>query len=192
MTWLDTRTWQTVRTMVADSNSVSVERVSPDGRLWAQGTLAGAVRWLNAETGGLLAATSAAHRHPVGGLAFSADSTRAASVAQDGTVALWDPSSLRLIVLFQRSHERSPRSDVLAGWPAVGYRWRRPSGCQALGHGNLPRPYNTLGTGFRLLFCGLLPRWKIADCVQLGRSPPPLARPVVGGDRGRGKTERVL
>jgi len=101
VTWLDTRTWQTVRTMVADSNSVSVERVSPDGRLWAQGTLAGAVRWLNAETGGLLAATSAAHRHPVGGLAFSADSTRAASVAQDGTVALWDPSSLRLIVSFK-------------------------------------------------------------------------------------------
>ncbi len=101
VTWLDTRTWQTVRTIVADSNGVSVEGVSPEGRLWAQGTFAGAVRWLNAETGELLATTSAAHRNRVWGLAFSADGTQAASVAEDGTVALWDPSSFQLIVSFK-------------------------------------------------------------------------------------------
>jgi WD40 repeat protein/serine/threonine protein kinase len=99
--WWDTLTWQVIRAFRVETKSATWPALSPDGCLLGIGTQTGAVHWLNAETGELLAATSAAHRHLVGGLAFSADGTRAASVAQEGTVALWDPSSLQLIVSFK-------------------------------------------------------------------------------------------
>jgi WD40 repeat protein/serine/threonine protein kinase len=93
-TWLDTRTWQAVQTYGVELPSV-VADVSPDGRLRALGISTGAVCWLNAETGEVLATRSDAHRHPVVGIAFSADGTQAASVAEDGTLALWNTSSFQ-------------------------------------------------------------------------------------------------
>jgi WD40 repeat protein len=96
MIWLDTHTWQAVH-----SYTVAMGRargVSPDGRLGAIGTSTGTVRWLNAETGEVLATSSDAHRHPVAGIAFSADGTQAASVAEDGTLALWNLSSFQPLV----------------------------------------------------------------------------------------------
>jgi len=102
LVWWDTRTWQPVQTLVAKMEFVPIAgTISPDGRRAVAGTTTGSVYWLSAETGDLLAVRTDVHRHPVAGLAFSADGTRAASVAQDGTVALWDPSSLRLIVSFK-------------------------------------------------------------------------------------------
>jgi WD40 repeat protein/serine/threonine protein kinase len=99
--WWDTLTWQAVRTFGVDMESVSVRAVSPDGRLLVSGTAAGAVRWLNGETGGTLATTSTAHRARVAGIAFSQDGTRVASVAEDGTLALWDSSSFQSIDAFK-------------------------------------------------------------------------------------------
>ena len=100
--WWDTRTWQVIRAFTVETKSASWAALSPDGCLLGIGTQTGVVRWLNAETGELLVATSAGHRHHVvGNIAFSADGTQAASVAEDGTVALWDPSSLQLIVSFK-------------------------------------------------------------------------------------------
>jgi WD40 repeat protein/serine/threonine protein kinase len=93
--WWDILTWQPIQTFVLEMKSHSTETVSPDGRLLAVGTGTGAVHWLNAETGGVLATGSDAHRSVVPGIAFSADGKRAASVAWDGTVALWDLSSFR-------------------------------------------------------------------------------------------------
>jgi len=97
--WWDALTWQASRTFVAEPPLGGA--VSPDGRLLAAGTMTGAVRWLNAETGEPLATTSAGHRHPVVGIAFSKDGSRVASVAQDGTVAIWDPSSFKQIAAFK-------------------------------------------------------------------------------------------
>jgi WD40 repeat protein len=59
------------------------------------------VRWFNAETGEPLATSSEGHRHVVLGIAFSSDGARAASAADDGTVAIWDPASLQLITTFK-------------------------------------------------------------------------------------------
>jgi WD40 repeat protein len=61
----------------------------------------GALRWLNAETGELLDTKTGGHRRPVAGIAFSGDGSRAASVAADGTVAIWDPSSFQPIAAFK-------------------------------------------------------------------------------------------
>ncbi len=92
--WLDTRTWQAVHTYTIAMDGAA-GGVSPDGRLGAIGTSTGTVCWLNAETGEVLATGSDAHRHPVVGIAFSADGTQAASVAEDGTLAIWNPSSFQ-------------------------------------------------------------------------------------------------
>jgi len=91
--WWDTITGQTIQTFpVGPFYGVGL---SPDGRLLAFGTEGGAVCWLNAEMGELLDTSSGAHRDTVVGIAFSADGKQAASVAWDGTLALWDPSSFR-------------------------------------------------------------------------------------------------
>jgi WD40 repeat protein/serine/threonine protein kinase len=99
--WRDTHTWQAIRVFVMELESVSARAVSPDGRLLAVGAATGAIRWVDAETGELLAAKTDAHRHPVKGIAFSNDGSRAASVAEDGTVAIWDPSSFQLLDAFK-------------------------------------------------------------------------------------------
>jgi WD40 repeat protein len=96
--WRDVLTWQTLRSfMVGSFWSVGV---SPDGRCLVVGDTA-AMRWLNAETGGLLATANANHRHRLFGVAFSDDGEQVASTAIDGTVAVWDSSSLRPIAAFQ-------------------------------------------------------------------------------------------
>jgi WD40 repeat protein/serine/threonine protein kinase len=97
--WWDTLTWQAVRTFTVEP--LRGAAVSPDSRLLAVGARTGAVRWLNAETGELLAESRVAHRHPVAGMAFSEDRSRAASVAEDGTLAIWDSSSFQLIDVFK-------------------------------------------------------------------------------------------
>jgi WD40 repeat protein/serine/threonine protein kinase len=97
--WWDTHTWQAVRTFTVEPFRGAA--ISPDSRLLAVGARTGAVRWLNAETGELLAESRVAHRHPVVGMAFSEDRSRAASVAEDGTLAIWDSSSFQLIDVFK-------------------------------------------------------------------------------------------
>jgi WD40 repeat protein len=97
--WWDTLTWKAVRTFVVES--ASWLDVSPDGRLLVVGTGTGAVCWLNGETGEPLATMSTAHHNRVGQIAFCRDGTQAASVADEGTVALWDPSSFQPIDVFR-------------------------------------------------------------------------------------------
>jgi WD40 repeat protein len=99
VTWWDTLTRQAVRTFTAEPFRGAA--VSPDSRLLLVGAVRGVVRWINAETGELLAATTDAHRHELSGIAFSEDGSRAASVAYDGTLAIWDPSSFQLIYAFK-------------------------------------------------------------------------------------------
>jgi WD40 repeat protein/serine/threonine protein kinase len=102
--WWDALTWQAGQTFVVELPGWA-RAVSPDGRLLAASTMTGAVRWLNAETGELLATTPGGHRHPAVGVAFSGDGSQVASVAQDGTVAIWDPSSFqRLTPPFFKGH----------------------------------------------------------------------------------------
>jgi WD40 repeat protein/serine/threonine protein kinase len=105
--WWDTLTWQAGRTFTVGGDPLAAapgllgRTVSPDGRLLAIGTWTGAVRWLDAETGELLDTTSGGHAVGVTGISFSRDNKLAASVSGDGTVAFWDPSSLRLITAFK-------------------------------------------------------------------------------------------
>jgi len=99
--WRDTLTWQTTGTFGVPTQSISPAAptpaaLSPDGRLLGVGTETGAVYWLNAQTGELLATSTDAHHREVFTIAFSADGLQAASVGGDGMVAIWDPSSLRL------------------------------------------------------------------------------------------------
>jgi WD40 repeat protein/predicted Ser/Thr protein kinase len=97
--WWDTLTGRTLQTFpVGPFYGVGL---SPDGRLLAFGTEKGAVHWLNAETGEVLATRSDAHRLPVVGIAFSADGTQAASIGWDGRLAIWNPSSFQLIASFK-------------------------------------------------------------------------------------------
>ncbi len=113
--WRDTRTWQTVRRLAMGGESLartsgSLGRaVSPDGRLLVLGTETGVVRWLDGETGEPLPAPPTVHRHAAVDIAFTTDGLRAASVAEDGTVALWEPSSFRLINTF-RGHVHGARA----------------------------------------------------------------------------------
>jgi WD40 repeat protein len=99
--WRDTATWQAVRTFTVDVGGLWGATVSPNGRLLMVGTKIGAVRWLNAETGELLATTTDVHHREVFAVAFSADGLQAASVGGDGMVVIWGPSSLRPISSFR-------------------------------------------------------------------------------------------
>ncbi len=96
--WWDTLTWQPARAFTVAS--VWRGDMSPDGRLLARRT-GRALHWLNAETGELMGTTTRAHRHPVVGIAFSLDGSQVASVAVDGTVGLWNPSSFAPIASFK-------------------------------------------------------------------------------------------
>ncbi|MHC4542406.1 MAG: WD40 repeat domain-containing protein [Planctomycetota bacterium] len=105
--WWDTHTWQVSRTFtmeLSDRDRFSQPvAVSPDGSLLAVITKEETMHWLNAETGELIETTS----RPQGPLplrvkvAFSGDGSKVASVSSYGTVALWDPSSFKLIEAFQ-------------------------------------------------------------------------------------------
>jgi WD40 repeat protein len=97
--WWDTVTWQAVRAFEVEASWL--ERVSPDGHLLVVCDTRGTVRWLSAETGELLAPAVDAHRRAIQRIAFSGDGLQAASTAMDGTVAIWDLSSFRLITSFQ-------------------------------------------------------------------------------------------
>jgi WD40 repeat protein len=101
--WWDALTWQAGQTFLVKLPGGAA--VSPDGRLLAIGA-AGALRWLNAETGELLATTAGPGPpypafYPAFKVAFSGDGSRVASVSAYGTVALWDPSSFKLIAAFK-------------------------------------------------------------------------------------------
>jgi WD40 repeat protein/serine/threonine protein kinase len=95
--WWDALTWQAGQTFVVElPGGVTV---SPDGRLLVIGAV-GALRWLNAETGELLATTAGPPWAAIR-VAFSRDGSRVASVSQYGSVAIWDPSSFTLITAFK-------------------------------------------------------------------------------------------
>ena len=96
--WWDALTWQAGQTFVVEL-PVGAGDVSPDGRLGAV-SAAGALRWLNGETGELLA-TTAGPPWSANTVAFSGDGSQVASVANDGMVAIWDRSSFKLITAFK-------------------------------------------------------------------------------------------
>jgi WD40 repeat protein len=98
--WWDALTWQPGRTFMVEFVWAWPGDVSPDDHLLAAAAM-GAMRWLNAETGELLATTTGGHQGIPDGAAFSDDGSQVASVSPDGTVALWDPSSFRLITVFR-------------------------------------------------------------------------------------------
>jgi WD40 repeat protein/serine/threonine protein kinase len=99
--WWDATTWQAGQPF-SIVEPFRWPAVSPDGRLLAIGALGG-LRWLNAETGELLATTECPPGPPYSPIrvAFSGDGLRVASVSEYGTVALCDPSSFRLIDAFK-------------------------------------------------------------------------------------------
>ena len=93
--WWDTLMWQPRQTF--KMSSFSRGAVSPNGRLLAIAARC-AVKWLDAETGDILSDNgTVAHLHYVQGIAFSEDGSRAASVGEDGTLAIWDTSSFQLL-----------------------------------------------------------------------------------------------
>jgi WD40 repeat protein/serine/threonine protein kinase len=100
-TWRDILTGQAVRTFTVETRSLPAAALAPDGRLLVVGTDTGAMHWLDAETGELLATATDAHHREVFAVAFSADGLWAASVDGDGMVAIWDRPLLRLIGSFR-------------------------------------------------------------------------------------------
>ena len=100
--WWDVLTWQAGRTFVVEPARWIGRAVSPGGRLLAAADTAGGMRWLNGETGELLATTPGrADPQYADSVAFSGDGSQVASVSMHGTVALWNPSSFQLIDAFQ-------------------------------------------------------------------------------------------
>jgi WD40 repeat protein/serine/threonine protein kinase len=95
----NTRTW--LRACMFRERGTQSASLSPDGRRGLTGRWTGELNWWETKTGGLLRAVTSGHRYPVSGTAFSPDSTRAASVAEDGTLALWDASSFDCINRFK-------------------------------------------------------------------------------------------
>ncbi|MCL5282158.1 MAG: WD40 repeat domain-containing protein, partial [Planctomycetes bacterium] len=97
--WWDTLTWQAIQSFEAESYWVGA--VSPDGRLLAVGNRTGTVCWLDDETGEPLSARSTAHHYSVAQIAFCGEGTQAASVSDEGLVAIWDPSSFQPTDVFR-------------------------------------------------------------------------------------------
>jgi WD40 repeat protein/serine/threonine protein kinase len=95
----DTHRWEPRASFVLAGRDLFAATFTPDGLRIVAGT-AGAVQWFDGRTGALVAKT-AGHRHEVQGLAFSRDGSQAASVALDGTVALWETASLKQLALFR-------------------------------------------------------------------------------------------
>ncbi|UCD48601.1 MAG: hypothetical protein JSW27_13830, partial [Phycisphaerales bacterium] len=101
--WWDALMWQPDRTFVARLLSGGMGHrvdVSPDGRLLAFGAR-GALQWLSAETGELLATSTGTHMVAATRVVFSNDGLRVASTYNYGTVALWDASSFGLETAFR-------------------------------------------------------------------------------------------
>ncbi|HSA01838.1 MAG TPA: protein kinase, partial [Candidatus Paceibacterota bacterium] len=90
----DADTWQRLSSLVM--RNTMLLSASPDGRLALAGNDGGQLSWWDTTSGKILATTSS-HRKRVTGGAFSSDGARAASVAEDGTVALWDGFSFKPI-----------------------------------------------------------------------------------------------
>jgi WD40 repeat protein len=96
----NSRTLQQIWSLLATNSRIA--SVSPDDRLaltlpWSR---PGQLIWWNTASGKLLTAATG-HRLIMNGAAFSPDGTRAASVAEDGTVAVWDVSSFKPITTFK-------------------------------------------------------------------------------------------
>jgi len=105
--WWDVSTWQAGRTFVIElplreGETLPLVDVSSDGRLLAFSTREGSIRWLNAQTGEFLETTTGGGRSTAQ-VAFSSDSSKLASTYMSGNMALWDPSSFRLVTSF-RAH----------------------------------------------------------------------------------------
>jgi WD40 repeat protein len=104
--WWDVATWEAGQSFSVEllGKPETIWRwpdVSPDGRLLALGTRTGAMRWLNADTGELLEATSG--DASIWLVAFSGDGLQVASTSNHGSVALWDPTSFTWVTSF-RAH----------------------------------------------------------------------------------------
>jgi WD40 repeat protein len=95
----NTRTWQ--RACMFRELGTQSASLSPDGRRGLTGRWTGELNWWETTTGGLLVTVTPSRPSPVSGTAFSPDSKRAASVAEDGTVALWDAYSFACISSFK-------------------------------------------------------------------------------------------
>ena len=95
----NTRTWQ--RACMFRELGTQSASLSPDGRHGLTGRWTGELNWWETTTGDLLVTITPGRPSPVSGTAFSPDSKRAASVAEDGTVALWDASSFARISSFK-------------------------------------------------------------------------------------------
>jgi len=103
--WWDALTWKASRTFVMEpplGDTSPLVDVSSDGRLLAFGTETGAMHWLDAETGELLATTTRNDR-VTSQVAISDDGLRLASTSMHGTLTLWNPSSFTWITSF-RAH----------------------------------------------------------------------------------------
>ena len=99
LTCLDSRTWQQIWSHLV--NDYRAASFSPDGRLVVAAIreAPGQLNWWSTVSGKVVA-TTAGHRYGVSGVAFSPDGALAASVAYDGTVALWNASSFKLVTTF--------------------------------------------------------------------------------------------
>jgi WD40 repeat protein/DNA-binding SARP family transcriptional activator len=108
----DADTGKKLETLAGHTAQVLAVGVSPDGTLFATGSLDGAARLWNAATGDLVHVLRA---HHVGVLAtrFSADGKRLATLGADRAVRVWDVRTGRELRSFLGVHERT---DVASAW----------------------------------------------------------------------------
>jgi WD40 repeat protein len=102
--WWDTSTWQVNQTFRAPvfwwPGHLRLMDVSPNGRLLAC-YCPGGLQWRNAESGQLLEKKTDVPMHELMGVCFSSDGRWVASTDVQGTVALWNASSLKLVTAFK-------------------------------------------------------------------------------------------
>lgn len=94
----DVRNWRRICSF--GKKHMQCASISPNGRRALTGNSMGQLTWCDAGNGRRLAVVSC-HRHAVSAPGFSPDGTAAASVAGDGTLALWDVSKFYCIVKFK-------------------------------------------------------------------------------------------